>query len=328
MFAALILYIDTGTFELSSLGNIALSEIARNLLSILIILGLGVPCGLFPFYVFHLKKYFQESDYFHFVILMTFNYISTIIIMRLLNSIMNSNSISLFIILIISGIGVVIAIYYIILELYTSHDGFTYSIKKLLGYSLICDSNLILLLFANFYLFPEPIRNNLLNLLIFLYTSLIIIKLLLSYSFIVTANKSNEDNFRLLGNFWKENKIFGLLLFLSGLVLIFPVIFTFFYSLFLYYELIISLLNSLVILISTITIILLIISLLIYLLFISHIFIQVYISTNVSYLERESSVKINKNLIISFSILLIASLLGYLFIYAFSPYWYLGLISF
>lgn len=328
MFAALILYIDTGTFELNSLGNIALSEIARNLLSILIILGLGVPCGLFPFYIFHLKKYFQESDYFHFVILMTFNYISTIIIMRLLNSIMNSNSISLFIILITSGIGVIIAIYYIILELYTSHDGFTYSIKKLIGYSLICDSNLILLLFANFYLFPEPIRNNLLNLLIFLYTSLIIIKLLLSYSFIVTANKSNEDNFRLLGNFWKENKIFGLLLFLSGLVLIFPVIFTFFYSLFLYYELIFSLLNSLVILISTITISLLIISLLIYLLFISHIFIQVYISTNVSYLERESSVKINKNLIISFSILLIASLLGYLFIYAFSPYWYLGLISF
>jgi len=325
--AILIFYFNTGTILIYNMDAFQLSEIPCIILSILLILGLGIPCGLFPFYVFHLKKYFQEADYVHVILLMAFNLISTLTIMQLLGSFISLTSVNIFIILIISGLGVVIAIYYIILEIFTSHDGFTYSIKKIIGYSIICDSNLILLLFANFYLFPEPFRRNLLNLLIFLFISLTLMKLILSYSFLITANKSNEDNFRLLGNFWKNNKMFGLLLFLSGLILIFPVIFIFIYSFLANLEFMFPMLNSLVSLISIIALSLLIISILIILLFTSHFFVQVYISKNTSYLERVSTYKINKKMSYLIGILLITLLIGQAIIYIYSSSWYFELIS-
>ncbi|TFG12959.1 MAG: hypothetical protein EU531_10150 [Promethearchaeota archaeon] len=325
--AILTFYFNTGTILIYNMDTIQLSEIASVILSILVILGLGIPCGLFPFYVFHLKKYFQEADYVHVIVLMAFNLISTLTIMRLLGSFMSLTSVNIFIILIISGLGVVIAIYYIILEIFTTHDGFTYSIKKIIGYSIICDSNLTLLLFANFYLFPEPFSRDLLNLLSFLYISLTIIKLILSYSFLITANKSKEDNFRLLGDFWKNNKIFGLLLFLSGLILIFPVIFISIYSFLANFEFMLPMLNSLVSLISFIALSLFIISILIILLYTSHFFVQIYISKNTSYLERVSIYKINKKMSYLIGVLLITLLIGQAIIYIYSSSWYLELIS-
>ena len=244
--------------------------------------------------------------------------------MRLLNQIIFEQI--TFIILIMLGLGLVIAIYYIILELFTSQDGFSYSIKKIIGYSTIADSNLVLLFFVNFSVFPEPYKSNLVQLVIFLQISLVIVKLLLSYSFIQVANLSNEDNVRLLGNFWKNSKIFGILLSLSGLLLIFPVGFIFIYSFFIQLDFVYSSLNSLITLISTITFSLFILSLLI-LLFTAHFFIQVYINKNASYLEREFPNKINKNVIYIIAIFIIGMLIGIIFIFFFTPSMYLDLIS-
>ena len=78
---SLIVYIDAGTMQIINLEDISLSEIPITLISFLIILGFGVPCGLFPFYIIHLKKYFRECEYFHFVLLSAFNFISTLTIM-------------------------------------------------------------------------------------------------------------------------------------------------------------------------------------------------------------------------------------------------------
>lgn len=323
--ATIILYFDTGTLQINNIVSIGLSNIASNLIVFLIILGLGLPCGLFPFYIIHLRKYFQECDYYHFVMMIALNFISMLTIMRLFN-IISINSFSIFIILITSGFGVAIATYYTILELFTIQDGFTYSIKKVLGYNLICDSNLILFFFANFNLFPDAIKENLLNLLLFVYISIISTKLLLLFSFLHTANKSNEDNFRLLGNFWKDNKIYGIILFISGLLLIFPNVFIFIYFLFGNFEFVLTSLNSLVNLISIIAVCLFIISFLTTLLYISRLFIQIYMSKNVSYLEKESFSQINKNLIYFISIIFMVLIILYTFLYIYFPNWYLRLI--
>lgn len=323
MIATLILFLDTGTMIIYNIGSNIGSGSASNLLAILILLGLGIPCGLFPYSVLHLKKYFQETNYFLLVMFTVFNFVTSIIIMRLLNQIIFEQI--TFIILIMLGLGLVIAIYYIILELFTSQDGFSYSVKKIIGYSTIADSNLVLLFFVNFSMFPEPYKSNLVQLVIFLQISLVVVKLLLSYSFIQVANLSNEDNVRLLGNFWKNSKVFGILLSFSGLLLIFPVGFIFIFSFFTQLDFVS--LNSLITLISTIVFSLFILSLLIILLFTAHFFIQVYINENASYLERELPNKINKNIIYIIAIFIIGMLIGIVFIFFFTPSMYLDLIS-
>ncbi|TFF88848.1 MAG: hypothetical protein EU550_00505 [Promethearchaeota archaeon] len=325
--ATIIFVIDTGTTNIYHLEGTTMSDVANSLVSILLILGFGVPCGLFPFYVFHLKRYFQESNYFHLITYIAFNFVSTLTIIRLSNSIFTLFPGISLVLLIFSGLGITITLYYIILELFTSHDGFTYSIKKILGYSVIGDSNLIFFLFMNFHLFPAPHMNNLLNLLIFLIGALILVKLIFVISFLQAANNSNEDNFRLLGNFWKNEKIFGFFLLFSGLILIFPICFLFIYSFLENYEFVYTFLNSLTSMISIISIIMLLLSFSIALLYISHIFVQTYISKNTSYLERENPHIINKKIVYFLGILVFGMLIAMVIIYFSVPGWYLGLIT-
>jgi hypothetical protein len=324
---AFIFYFDTGTIQIYKVGAIILSDIASAIVPILLIIGMGIACGFFPFYIFHLKRYFQETDFFHLVIYMGFNFITLVSIMRILRTIIVINFIIIFICLIFSGTGVVIATYYIILELYTSQDGFTYSPKKIIGYNIISDSNLVLFLFMIFSLFPESYSGEMINLLGFLYVNLIIIKLLLSYSFLQVANVSYEDNIRFLGNFWKSNKTFGALLFLSGVLLIFPVSFFFILSILFYFETAFSLINSLISLVCIIGIILFIVSVLIDLLYTSHFFIQVYISKNSSYLEKESPKKLKYKIVNLIAIILIIFLVGNTLVYVLFPNWYITLLS-
>ncbi len=325
--AALIYYFNTGTIQIYNIGAIITSDIAGTIVAILLILGMGIACGFFPFYVFHLKLYFQEINFFHLIIYMAFNFITLVSIIRILHAISLLNFITIFISLIFSGTGIVIAIYYIILELYTSQDGFTYSTKKIIGYSIISDSNLVLFLFMIFSLFPESYSGDMLNLLGFLYANLIIIKLLLSYSFLQVANVSYEDNVRFLGNFWKNNKFFGLLLFLSGVLLIFPVSLIFIYFILFYFEVAFLLINSLISLVYIIAISFFIISVLINLLYTSHFFIQVYISKNSSYLEKDSTPKLKYKFVNLIAILLIIFLIGNTIMYVFLPNYYRMLIS-
>ncbi len=325
--AALIFYFDTGTIQIYNAGSIILSDIAGVIVLILLMVGMGILCGFFPFYILHLKLYFQEIDFFHLVIYMGVNFITLVSIMRILRAINLLNFITIFISLTFSGTGIVIAIYYIILELYTSQDGFTYSIKKIIGYSIISDSNLLLFLFMIINLFPESYTGEMLNLLGFLYANLIIIKLLLSYSFLQVANVSYEDNVRFLGNFWKNNKFFGVLLFLSGLLLIFPVSFIFTNSIFFYFEIAFPMVNSLTRLLYIIAISLFIISVLINLLYISHFFIQVYISKNSSYLRKEAPQKLKVKFVNLIAIILIILLMGNTIMYIFFPNWHNTLIS-
>jgi formate hydrogenlyase subunit 3/multisubunit Na+/H+ antiporter MnhD subunit len=327
LFLSLFVYSYTGTTQIHSLVMSIKSTGLNITVSILIFLGIGLPCGLFPFTIYHLKDYFHESDFSHLILFMIFNYISVLGIIRLLVLLDTIKSFNIILILIISGLGLVIAIYHIILELFTSQDGFSYSIKKVLGYSLVCDSNLILMLFACYYLLPEAFTSDLLPALIYFSISITTIKLLITFSFLQVANRSFEDNIRFLGNFWKKYKIYGIILFLSGLLLIFPVGYIFLYHLFLNFGLVSIIINSFQSLVLTLTTVMLIIYLSIILIFISHFFIQIYISKNTSYLKRERIYSINNIFIYIIVIIIIIIIIGYTIIYLIDVRNYSNLIA-
>ncbi len=323
--ASIFFYLEAGTMQFYNLGGLSLSYTNTIIISILIILGIGIPCGIFPFSIYHLKNYFQETSFSHLLIYMLFNFISIFGIIQLLSIFNVARSFNIIIMMFLSSLGLVTAIYHIILEIFTSQDGYTYSLKKVMGYTFICDFNLILLLLSNIYLLSTPILTNLLHSLIFFYVSLMLIKLLVFSTFIQIANHSYEDNVRTLGNFWLKYKIYGIIMFLSGLILIFPLSLIYLNSLFLHYELIVLEINSLVALITTLTIVLLVIYLLILLLCISHFFIQVYLSKRSSYLKKETSYNIPVLFIYLITVILIGFIIVYAVIYYINPYFFYNL---
>lgn len=123
-----------------------------------------------------------------------------------------------------SVFGLIISLVFVLTELFTSLDGNTYSLKKLFGFSLVADFNMLIFLSSYFstLIKVDTMMINFYNSIIFMILVIFIVKMLYLYGFYPVMIKTQDDNLKLLGKFWEENKNFGSALIISGLILSAP----------------------------------------------------------------------------------------------------------
>ena len=80
----IIIFFDTGTTNIIEIISIGVSDEFNFIYIILIIIGFGLPCGIFPIGVFHLKKVFQDGSYFSLLFYLLINYSIIFNLFRLL----------------------------------------------------------------------------------------------------------------------------------------------------------------------------------------------------------------------------------------------------
>ncbi len=151
-FASFLIYQEFGSLILTEIKIMSINDTSNVLISLFLFLGIGIPCGLFPFSIYHLKNYYQDSSYTNLFLFSIFSYISFFVILRFLNAFPFSLPLNGIIIMVISSIGLIISLVFVLTELFTSLDGDTFSIKKLFGFSLVSDFNMFVL-FASFIVF-------------------------------------------------------------------------------------------------------------------------------------------------------------------------------
>ncbi len=206
---------------------------------------------------------------------------------------------------------------YITIELFTHIDGNTYSIKKVFGYSVVLDFNLVLLFVVFSNLLTTPLNEIFLNSIIYFLLTIFSVKMLIFYTFYPVMINTREDNMKLLGGFKKEYRKFGTVLLVSGLIIIvllgflflnntLPILFS--------YE-IAS--NSLYSLTASIVLTVYVLFLIVVLIFISTNFNHLYNKNEPQYLQRDS-VKIIRSIdympIMVLFVIIICLSLSYIFI--------------
>ncbi|MFX0058121.1 MAG: hypothetical protein ACFE8J_07455, partial [Candidatus Heimdallarchaeota archaeon] len=133
--SSVVIFIETRTVLLYEINQIEFSNTINIFVSFLMILGIGIPFGMFPFFIYHLRKFFQNTSFTYLFLYSMFNYISAFLLLRILHIFTFSLVFNGFIIFFLSSLGLIISLFYSITELFTSFDGSTFSIKKLFGYS-------------------------------------------------------------------------------------------------------------------------------------------------------------------------------------------------
>jgi len=216
----ILIYLATGSLELDVINGIQISEELNNFISITLYLGIGLLCGLFPFSIFHLKNYFQDNSYANLLLFSTFIYIISFIAIRILNVLSHESLIVSFMLIPLLILGIILPMVYITIELFTHIDGNTYSIKKIFGYSVVLDFNMILLFVEFSNLLTTPINEIFLNSIIYFLLTIFSVKLLIFYTFYPVMINTHEDNMKLLGGFKNEYRKFGRVLLVSGLIII------------------------------------------------------------------------------------------------------------
>lgn len=222
--AILIIYFEVNSFILTEINTFEFNPVLNVMSSLFLLFGFGIPCGIFPFVIYHLKAYFHNSTYTTLFSLtnLTFPIISFILI-RFLIALSYDFLINSVIILIISTIGLIISITFLLTEIFTSIDGKSFSIKKILGYSANADFNMVLLISAFIGFLPTNLMKieyrNFLFLFIF---SMILVKTLLFYSLKPIFLETLDDSIKLLGGFWKNYKTFGIFYLMGGVFLTIP----------------------------------------------------------------------------------------------------------
>jgi len=218
--AIILIYLATGSLELDVISGTQISEELNNFISITLYLGIGLLCGLVPFSIFHLKNFFQDNSYANMLLFSIFVYIISFIAIRILNVISHESLIISFTLITLLILGIVLPMVYILIELFTHIDGNTYSIKRIFGYSVVLDFNMVLLfvMFSNLLTTPliEPFLNSIIYFLLIIFS----VKMLIFYTFYPVIINTDEDNMKLLGGFKKEYRKFGTSLLFSGLVII------------------------------------------------------------------------------------------------------------
>lgn len=285
--ATLIIFLETNSLSLNIIKFHNFSEIMNISISFMLILGIGIPCGLFPLSVFHLKNYFQDCSYTQLLLYSLFNYITAFLSLRILNIFTFSLSFNSFMLLILSGIGLIITFFFIITELFTSFDGSTYSIKKIYGYSVISDFNIFILICT---LLPLISTNKaiLFNMILYYQLNVVSFKLLLFYNFYPLMLETYDDNIKILGDFWKKHKSFSFILFLTGLIFVFPLGFISFFSMLNYFSLDEILINSLLNTLANMIFVLFSVYIVITLILLSTLFIQISFNKKVQHEIREN----------------------------------------
>ena len=294
--ASYLIYLEFGTLILTEIKLLEMSGINNVIISLLLLFGIGIPCGLFPFSIYHLKNYYHDSSYTNLFLFSIFSYVNIFVLIRVLNIFTFNLIFNGLFLMVISGIGLIISLIYVLTELFTSLDGDTFSIKKLFGFSISADFNMFLL-FASFLVFLGPLEmtNSYMNILIFYLLMVISIKALIFYTFFPIMRETHDDNLKLLGQFQEKYKSFGNILLIAALILSLPLSilsFIAFPSIF-STEGIIEM--SLYSLLSFLIIVLYIIYLSITLIFISITRVQIYFSDKPRYIERESVKNISAN---------------------------------
>ncbi len=293
--ASIAIYVEFNTLIITEIKLIEPSKLVNFFITTLILLGIGIPCGLFPFSIYHLKNYYQDSSYTSLSMFSTFISVNIFLILRILNAFSYLLQINGVIVMILSSIGLIISMIFVLRELIASIDGGTYSIKKLYGYSLCSDYNLFLL-FASYLVIVIGLDLTALylNFLIFFVFFTIAIKALIFSTYYPVMLETYDDNLKLLGEFNKKYKKFGLTLGSSGLLISLPMsIFT----LYIFFSIAGSesiLNNSLYSTISSLLIGFYLIYIIISLTGISVSYIEMYFSNKPRYVERESIKSITK----------------------------------
>ena len=312
--ATLIIFLETNSLSLSIIKFHKFSDFMNISISIMLLLGIGIPCGLFPLSVFHLKNYFQDCSYTQLLLYSLFNYITAFLSLRILNMFAFSLSFNSFMLLILSSIGLIITFFFIITELFTHFDGNTYSIKKLYGYSVISDYNVFILICTLLPLISTINMAILFNMILYYLLNVISFKLLLFYSFYPVMLETYDDNIRILGDFWKKHKYFSFILFLTGLIFIFPLGFISFISILNYFSFYEIIMNSLLNTIANLILVLFSVYIVITLILLSTLFIQISFSKKSQHEVRENVEVVAKTDYWPFYILMISFIL-YLVLY-------------
>ena len=315
--AIILIYLATGSLELDVINRTQISEELNNFISITLYLGIGLLCGLVPFSIFHLKNYFQDNSYANLLLFSIFIYIISFIAIRILNILSHESLLVNFTLMILLILGIILPMVYIIIELFTHIDGNTYSIKRIFGYSVVLDFNMILLFFMFSNLLTPPLNEIFLNSIIYFLLTIFSVKMLIFYTFYPIMINTYEDNMKLLGGFKKEYRKFGTGLLVSGLVIIVLLGFLFLnniLSILFSYE-IAS--NSLYSLIGSIVLTVYVLFLIIVLILISTNFNHLYNQNEPQYLQRGSAKNISSidfmPIIVLFVIIICLSL-SYIFI--------------
>ena len=294
--ASYLIFVEFGSLILTEIKILEISDTSNIFITVLLFLGIGIPCGLFPFSISHLKNYYQDSSYTNLLLFSLFSFVNVFLIVRVLNAFSFNLLTNGVIIMIISGIGLIISVVSILTELFTSLDGDTFSIKKIFGYSICSDFNMFLLL-SSFIVFLTPVvlGQTYMNLLIFYFLILISVKILIFYTFFPIMLETYDDNLKLLGDFWTKYKIFGIILFISGIIISIPLSFLSLNTLLTIFSIESIIGVSIFSMISYIIFILYLVYLVITLVFISICFIQIYFSNKPRYIEREVIKVVNSN---------------------------------
>ncbi len=222
--AILIIFFEVNSFILTEINIFEFNPVLNVITSLFFLFGFGLPCGIFPFVIYHLKAYFHDSTYTTLFSLtnLTFPVISFILIRQLI-AFSYDLFINSFIILIISIIGLIISITFLLTEIFTSIDGKSYSIKKIIGYSATADFNMILLISAFIGFLPtNSMKIEYRNFLFLFIFSMILVKTLLFHSLKPIILETLDDNIKLLGGFWKNHKHFGIFYLMGGIFLTIP----------------------------------------------------------------------------------------------------------
>jgi len=218
--ATILIYLTTGSLELDVINGTQISEELNNFISIILYLGIGFLCGLVPFSIFHLKNYFQDNLYANLGLFSIFIYIISFIAIRILNALSPESLIVSFTLLTLLILGIILPMVYIVIELFTHIDGNTYSIKKIFGYSVVLDFNMVLLFVVFSNLLITPINEIFLNSIIYFLLTIFSVKMLIFYTFYPVMINTHEDNMKLLGGFKNKYRQFGTVLLVSGLIII------------------------------------------------------------------------------------------------------------
>jgi len=315
--ATILIYLATGSLELDVINGIQISEELNNFISVALFLGIGLLCGLVPFSIFHLKNYFQDNSYANLLLFSIFIYIISFIAIRILNILSHMSLIVSFALITLLILGIILSMVYITIELFTHIDGNTYSIKKIFGYSVVLDFNMVLLFVMFSNLLITPLNEIFLNSIIYFLLTIFSVKMLIFYTFYPVTINTDEDNMKLLSGFKNEYRRFGMVLLVSGLIIIVLLGFLFLNNtlpILFCYE-IAS--NSLYSLTASIVLTVYVLFLIVFLIFISTNFNHLYNKNKPQYLQRESAKNISSidffSIIVLFVIIICLSL-SYIFI--------------
>jgi len=218
--ATILIYLATGSLELDVINGIQISEELNNFISVTLFLGIGLLCGLVPFSIFHLKNYFQDNSYANLLLFTIFIYIISFIAIRILNVLSYESLLVSFALMTLLILGIILSMVYIIIELFTHIDGNTYSIKKIFGYSVVLDFNMVLIFVVFSNLLTTPLNEIFLNSIIYFLLTIFSVKMLIFFTFYPVTINTDEDNMKLLGGFKNEYRKFGTALLVSGLIII------------------------------------------------------------------------------------------------------------